>query len=158
MTDYLQPLVDLQEQLWTEENTAKFNRADGNRRLARNSLRSLPAELQVAFVVTYLDTQVINGGFDQWITNPTGVYVEESARVAREIGAVGVASLIESIVDRLPKQALADSQAARIGALSSLSDDDVAFLDQCDETYFDLRIEFLKLACCAAGIEVDGSP
>jgi hypothetical protein len=147
-------LYELEQAIWSKENTDAFNNATSIAE-HENALRALSREQQVAFVATYLDMEVMNGGFAQWCTNLAGVFTGEAIRITQEIGATELSSLIESLTQRLPVGLFSNLQSESDMAYHALTEAHWEFLDSCGEKYeYELQDDFLRLACEAAGIEL----
>lgn len=58
----------------------------------------LPAGLQAGYCLVVLDSEVLNGGFLQWLTNSSGKLTQETLAAARAIRARGVIGLLRRVL------------------------------------------------------------
>jgi hypothetical protein len=90
-------------------------------------------------MIMYLDMQVQNGGFSQWIGNPTGMYVRETRDALREIGADAVAAMVDQAMLFFPDGCPAPSWETRQRQLQELADVANERLEDLDDGYCDQR-------------------
>jgi hypothetical protein len=103
---------------------------------------------RTVFNVSWLDTEVNNGGFHQFFWNPSGDRTSDTLRSLAMIGAEYTKSLLQRACEAFPAGQLEVDQRARHVQLDQLSDDQVAVLDKISDAYGDRdeRVMALLLA------------
>ncbi|HST11480.1 MAG TPA: DUF4375 domain-containing protein [Terriglobales bacterium] len=98
----------------------------------RQTYNSVPKESGLMFAAHFCQSEVCNGGFEQFFWNSTGVLAPEAVEGFLEIGQAQVASLIRSAMDLLgqPYPRDRDERQARLSEVTKGS------LDSLDETFF----------------------
>ncbi|MEX0703883.1 MAG: DUF4375 domain-containing protein [Planctomycetales bacterium] len=101
---------------------------------------------KVFSMIFYLDMEVENGGFYQWIMNSTGMYVRETRDALLEIGAPRVAALVEEAMRMFPGGCPARDKGERFHQLMALDRTAGDKLDELSFPYADERYDlFLTL-------------
>jgi hypothetical protein len=98
---------------------------------------------KVVSMIFYLDSEVQNGGFRQWIGNPTGMYVVETRNALLEIGATEVAGLVDRAMRLFSGGCPARQWSERYEQCRALSEAAIEELDKLGDPYADLRANML---------------
>jgi hypothetical protein len=100
-----------------------------------------PAE-KVFFVIAELETELANGGFDQWMLDSAGEHADLVAGALREVGAVEAAAICERYFALFPGGRVLPDRRARQEQLERLED---AMGDELDDLCCDLEEQFYDL-------------
>jgi len=100
----------------------------------RHTFDSAPRVSGLMFAAHSCQSEICNGGFDQFFWNSTGVLAPEAAEGFREIGQPQIAALIESAMDLVGSPYPRDREE-RQGRLSQLPG---GALDALDQKFFAL--------------------
>lgn len=90
---------------------------------------------QTVFYVQYFDTEVLNGGFDQWVRNPTGGFVAETLAAMERVGAMATAKLIRNLCELFPRGEIPRDYAERSQRLDSLTAEQKGFVTELGDKY-----------------------
>ena len=82
-----------------------------------------------------LETEVNNGGFDQYFFNSTGSRAHEAANALGLIGAFQMAELLESAIAKFPSSVVPADRDERQRLLANISPDGDAF-ERLDAAFF----------------------
>ncbi|MEX0714993.1 MAG: DUF4375 domain-containing protein [Planctomycetaceae bacterium] len=96
---------------------------------------------KVFSMIVYMDMEIQNGGFEQWIWNPTGMYVRETRDGLIEIGAAKVAEMVDQAVTVFPGGFPGREWQERDRQVRALSDGARAKLYELDGPYADARYD-----------------
>jgi Domain of unknown function (DUF4375) len=108
------------------------------------------------YALHWTRSEVENGGFHQYLQNPTGMLANEAVRGADLIEAREFADVLRDLVALFPAGTLLEAQDDRIAFLERLSEGEQATLSELDERFFELMgdDESSRLALrCASYVE-----
>jgi hypothetical protein len=114
-------------------------------------LRSLSPGQRALYALHWTTSEVANGGFHQYLRNPTGMLAEEALGGAELIGSTDVAGVLRALLALFPDGLLMDQQD-RSDFVGRFDQSELDELRQLDERFFALlEGEPSPLAvCCAA--------
>jgi Domain of unknown function (DUF4375) len=105
-------------------------------------LRLLTAGQRALYALHWMRSEVDNGGFHQYLYNPTGMLANDALRGAELIGAAEFAQLFRDVRSLFSTEAFVEDRDQRVQLLEGLSDEAVAWLDQLTERV--LRLDALQ--------------
>jgi Domain of unknown function (DUF4375) len=100
----------------------------------RETFDSAPRVSGLMFAAHFCQSEICNGGFNQFFWNSTGVLAPEAVEGFREIGQLKIAALVESAMDLVGCPYPRDREE-RQRRLSQLAE---GALDALDQTFFSL--------------------
>jgi hypothetical protein len=100
----------------------------------RQTFDSAPRVSGLMFAAHFCQSEICNGGFDQFLSNSTGVLAPEAVEGFREIGQLQIATLVESAMDLVGSPYPRDREE-RQGRLSQVPE---GALDALDQKFFAL--------------------
>jgi uncharacterized protein (TIGR03067 family) len=100
---------------------------------------ALTAEEQLVERISWLMTEVDNGGFHQFFYNGSGNHAAETAEALRKIGAVETAALLEAGCKLFPGGAPPRDQAARQAQMESFTLDQFESLRDLEQRFYARR-------------------
>ena len=124
---------DLVEPFWYE-----INIYDGPATFLE-TVSKAPIKTGLLYASHFCQSEVCNGGFDQFFWNNTGVLAPEALRGFRAIGQAKVADLIEAAMRRLGPEYERDREARQ------------ALLEKVEDGFDDLDEQFFELIRSEAG-------
>ncbi len=71
---------------------------------------NLPRHLQITYITVLLESQVFNGGFDQYFANGYGQFAKETIDALIEIGAFKKSNLLENAFNLVKDDNLSDEE------------------------------------------------
>ena len=99
-------------------------------------IAALTAEERTFYIVTMLEAEVNNGGFEQYLYNSSGNFANELVAALRSIGADATADIYQKALDALGCE-LPSNRDAREEVLARVLTDDVSdILDECDSVFY----------------------
>jgi len=98
---------------------------------------SLTKAERVIFDILYLDYEVRNGGFDQYLFNSSGNYAMSAIESFNNIGAVDIAKRMKKICDFFPGGKIPEDREERNKTLHNFGDKERKYLSELDNIYFD---------------------
>jgi hypothetical protein len=101
-------------------------------------LERLTPGQRALYALHWTRSEVENGGFHQYLRNPTGMLADEAIRGADLIGAHEFGDVVRSVLALFPNGRLLEKQEARISFLEQLSEEERARLRQLDDRFYDL--------------------
>ena len=90
---------------------------------------------QVVCLVVHFDGEVLNGGLEQWLLNPTGEFPYETLNALDRIGAVVSAGLVRAVLAMFPDGQVSKDQEERERQYDSLTDEQRIQIDQLSDVY-----------------------
>ena len=96
-------------------------------------------------VLHYLVSEVFNGGFEQWITNPTGEHTGETIAALRRIRADNIRRMVEEVLSYLPGGTPATDQDDRFAQMETLSEEASARIYELDGEFDQEAPELYRL-------------
>jgi hypothetical protein len=90
------------------------------------------------YALHWTRSEVENGGFHQYLRNPTGMLANDALRGADLIGATEFAAVLRDLGSLFPHAEVPDDQLDRIAFLEGLSNEQLAELEGLDERFYDL--------------------
>lgn len=83
-------------------------------------------------------SEVDNGGFRQYLHNPTGTLANDALRGADHVGAIEIASVLRELASLFPDATVPLDQCDRIAFLQGSSPDELARLDGLNQRFYEL--------------------
>jgi len=90
------------------------------------------------YALHWARSEIGNGGFHQYLYNPTGMLANEALRGAELIGSVEIAEVFRQVRALLFGNTFVENQDRRIDALASLSDEALARLENLTGRFYEL--------------------
>ena len=90
---------------------------------------------QTICLVLYFDGEVLNGGLEQWILNPSGKYTDETLAALERIGAKESAALVRAVNQMFPNRRPSPDQMEREIEYDALTDEQRAKIDELSDVY-----------------------
>ncbi len=87
------------------------------------------------FLVCNFDTQLMNGGFHQWMSNPTGGFACETLSALEVIGATTTAHLVRAALEMISGTRLSRDYTERQKQIDALIDHQIQILDTMSDAY-----------------------
>ena len=104
-----------------------------------SQLASLTAGQRALLALHWTGSEVSNGGFDQYFTNPTGDLADEALAGFKRIGAQRTAQLLEQVLAAFPGGAPPRDADTRLEMLDAMNDEDRdGLFEQFDQQFYDL--------------------
>ena len=101
------------------------------------TLAKLPQGDKALYVLWAIDGEINNGGFSQYLFNPTAELHDEAVRSANLVGATRTAALLERLPAALGVERISDSRAERQRLLDRLTDEQESALNGLDDEWYD---------------------
>lgn len=110
---------------------------------------NLDKHLQITYLTVLLESQVFNGGFDQYFVNGYGQFSRETIDALIEIGAFKKSNLLEKAFNLVKDKNISDEQFRREllkKTLKKLFHEDDLFkpLEELDDMYYDIEDENIE--------------
>lgn len=107
---------------------------------------NLPEHLKITYLTVILESQVFNGGFDQYFANGYGQFAKETIDSLILIGAFKKSNLLEKALNIVKDDAITDDEFRKQllnKTLKKLFKEDVLYesLRQLDDSYYDIEDE-----------------
>lgn len=107
---------------------------------------NLPEHLKTTYLTVILESQVFNGGFDQYFANGYGQFAKETIDSLILIGAFKKSNLLEKALNIVKDDAITDDEFRKQllnKTLKKLFKEDVLYesLSQLDDSYYDIEDE-----------------
>ena len=96
----------------------------------------LPRGLRIALLVNEFDSQVANGGFQQYFFNSSGEYALETLGILQAVGARETAQLLEQALTVFPNSEPSQDNAQRADQVARLNDDQLKKLESLSQAYY----------------------
>jgi hypothetical protein len=101
-------------------------------------LERLTPGQRALYALHWTRSEVDNGGFHQYLHNPTGMLANVALRGAELIGAHEFSALLRELLELFPKGRLLEDQGARISFLERVSEGGRAKLNELDDRFYEL--------------------
>lgn len=121
-------------------------------KLNRSGFESFSKPEKVLYAVFCLETEINNGGFEQYYFNSSGNYAIDTPAALEEIGAFRTAELVQEANSSFPGGSPPRNWDERIKRAELVSDEISARWDELDNRFYEyvdpleeLQIEYMKL-------------
>lgn len=112
---------------------------DGPEVLARDLAPLTPGQ-RALLALHWTDSEVCNGGFDQYFLNSTGIMASEALAGYHLIGAAQTAELMTEVMNRFPGGSPSKDRNERMRWLESLNGTTrMRLFDDVDDRYYELK-------------------
>ncbi len=114
-------------------------------KIHKKGFDSLSHPERVLHHIYWLESEVNNGGFDQFFSNSSGDYALDTPSALDEIGAHHTAKLVKRAIDLFPGGSPSRNEEQRMGQLNSLDEAIRAKFEDLDSEFFEYRNPLAEL-------------
>ncbi|WP_397569248.1 DUF4375 domain-containing protein [Schlesneria sp. T3-172] len=90
---------------------------------------------QAIWLINQFDGEVINGGLDQWLRNPTGDYAYETLISLERVEAIVSACVVRALHSLFPNRHISKDWGTRVQQLDSLTKKQHVLISQLSDVY-----------------------
>ena len=108
---------------------------------------------KVVFAVSWLQTEVGNGGFHQYFSNGTGSIASDTLIQLKRIGADAIAGILQRALTVFPDSLPARDSDTRNAQLERITDEEVALLDQLSDQFYDVDGDLCERVVAFVGVD-----